>query len=270
MNRIKSNNKYKEIKLKKVFPTLSNIWKCLNRNSNTIIAIGTILGLILVFFEFKEFRKQNNTQHKQIKILNEELKYLQAELRQAYRPLGIIYEKEIAPGTPFNIYKNEEYGYFYYEDSLFLRNYGQGILSYIGAFFVCDSLETSLRNSLLNGSLDSVGVDTYYSYMRRITILPVFLDEESKTKIKVSWAGIKPGKKYFHYLLIFYEDQDGNLYDTEYLAIITYDLKNERKIPHGIRATYNYYAPDVRVKLVNAIKNLKSPKDHPLAEIIEK
>jgi hypothetical protein len=77
-------------------------------------------------------------------------------------------------------------------------------------------------------------------------------------------------EKYYFYALIFYEDQDGNLYDTEHMLYfepenkINHDKKIvgggiQKEIHHDV---YNSYTQTEKEKLLSFIRE----RDHPMIQ----
>jgi len=150
----------------------------------------------------------------------------------------------------------------------FLSNKGNGVLVYIGHIYFISDIEYSFRDRLFGGLLDpdKVHFDWNYSRARLETLLP----DETARIIAMRVDNINLRDKYYFYSLILYEDQDGNLYDTEHMLYfetektveednkrIMLDIKKE--LHHDV---YNSYSEEQKNKLLSFIKR----RNHPMIE----
>lgn len=246
----------------------------LNKNARVFTGLATIalaviglVGLIFIVSELKELRRQNS--------------YIESSVRQTYRPLGVVHCDPEQPGKVNLVagYTPEFKDKFALAIPYYVRNYGPGLLSYIGRFSYLSSQSIDFRSRFLGGDIKTVVVDAYYSYARRTTLLPYDADGVSRIETEAIFNNIRFEDKYFVYSLFLYEDQQGNLYDTEHLTVIPFlnaEVEGDRLVARldttkGImrRDTYHSYSAEERKSLVAAFRALDEPKDHPLADVID-
>jgi hypothetical protein len=246
----------------------------LRANAPVFTGVGTvalaligIVGLIFLIGELKELRRQNA--------------FIESSLRQTYRPIGVVYTDPTDPRALELLMRQSEktVDKFSFGISYYLFNHGLGVLSYIGRFSRLATEEVDFRTGFLNGDFKTVDVDHYYSYARRSTILPYEKIPIAEIKTTAFFKDIPFEEKYFVYSLFLYEDQDGNLYDTEHLTVLPFhkpEIEDGKMVarldstkgPHrGDR--YHSYSAEEKMKLVVAIRALKDPKNHPMANVIE-
>lgn len=235
-----------------------------------IISVGaTILGFIFIYFQLDQFYEQNQTLNKQTELLKQ-------TLVQTYRPIGVV--TYFPPDNSI-----DKYEYLQIEGKTnpktmegsgtiifrpFLSNKGNGVLVYIGHLYFISETEYSFRDRLLKGLLNpnEVKFDWNYSRARQETLLP----NETARRIAMRVDDIDLREKYYFYALILYEDQDGNLYDTEHMLYFetekTFDHKNKRidlkikkEIHHDV---YNSYSEGQKDKLLLFIQK----RNHPMIE----
>lgn len=247
-----------------VFPCLDNMSiRCLKYIiawSTLAIAIFTGLGLYFLIDELTELRKQNGV--------------LENTLQQSYRPLGVLVNED----------NRTQYLYIYYMPAIRngkwsfstqpkILNKGNGLLIYLGSLSCLMNKEIDFRNKLLSNEIDSINFDGMYSYSRRT---PVFVD--SSLGLKIVWENLDFEKEYFLYSLYLYEDQDGNLYDTERLDVMKFQDSIITKTTDSLTFTYpkldtekcyfkqlyHKYTLTEKNNLIKAIAN----KNHPLSEIL--
>lgn len=237
-------------------------WKKISDNSNAIQALATIgiliaglVGLRFVVCELDQLQRQNS--------------YLERTMRQSFRPLGVcsystdLKSREIKIGYLDSSNPNK----FSFRCELFLYNRGKGILIDLGSFSYLSKKEVDFRKLFLDGKVDSVNFDARYSYTRRSPVHP-----DDYIEIKLEWRDVDSEDKYFLYTILLYEDQDGNLYDTERLDVFKFDYKfspaDSAKSPHlqegSRRETYHAYSPEEKQALIEEIEK----RDHPLANVI--
>jgi hypothetical protein len=246
----------------------------LRRNAPVFTGLGTVvlaligaIGLIFLLSELKELRRQNA--------------FTERSLRQTYRPIGVVVTDPADPRALELLMQQSEDAVDKFSLGIpyYLMNYGQGVLSYVGRFSLLSTEELDFRNEFLNGHFKKVEVDHYYSYARRSTILPYEKMPVPEIKSTALFKNIPYEEKYFVYSLFIYEDQDGNLYDTEHLTVLPFhkpeieDGKmvarlDSNKGPHR-RDRYHSYSAQDKAELVAAIRGLEDPEDHPIADVIE-
>lgn len=238
----------------------------INALATIVLAIIGVMGLIFIVSELTELRKQNS--------------FIETNLKQTYRPLGIVVSD---PNDPKNIiigYIETQYkDKFSFIITYSIRNYGQGVLSYIGYFASLTKEPIDFRSKILDGYFDTLIVDAQYSYTRKLTIIPYDKMKESTFDIIVISENKPFEKKYYLYTLFLYEDQYGNLYDTEHLEVLPFKdpiIKDDKLITEldqdigGFsKETYYYYNNNEKKKLIACIRDLDKPKNHPIANIIE-
>ena len=254
--------------MKKYFDDESNVkkWNIWLKIIGTVI---TIFGFAIIIIQLIQFREQNETLQKQTELLNK-------SLVQTYRPIGVILSS-----PPDNQSANYEYlkidgkidpktlkGTANIVFKPFLINKGNGVLVYIGHLYYLSDEEYSFRDRLLNGLLNpqEVQFDWNYSRIRQETLLP----DENPRLISMRIDNIEIRDKYYFYSLILYEDQDGNLYDTEHMLYFEpeklIDDKNKivagkiQKVIH--RDVYSSYNKEEKSILLDFIKK----RGHPMVQ----
>lgn len=231
------------------------------------LAIIGLVGLIFILSELKELRRQNS--------------YIESNLYQTYRPLGVAHtDPENPEGIMIeSLYSKESLGKFSMHIRYHFYNYGQGVLSYIGYFALLTTEETGFRSRFLAGEFDTLTVDQSYSFLRRTTILPYDRLNVSKVKTGLLFQDIRLAEQCFVYVLFLYEDQAGNLYDTEHLDVLWFQesqIRGDFVVAeldtirgYNRKETYHRYTPNERRSLIKAIRALDEPKDHPMAKVLE-
>lgn len=235
-----------------------------------IIGAGiTILGFVIIIIQLQQFYEQNETLKKQTELLKQ-------SLVQTYRPIGVI--SYFPPNK-----ESENYEYLKIDGKInpktlkgsasiiftpFLINKGNGVLVYIGHLYYVSDIEYSFRQRIFNGLLnpDDVQFDWNYSRSRQETLLP----NEKPRRIPMRMDDIEIREKYYFYSLILYEDQEGNLYDTEHMLYFEAGKKidDENTIVAGEiqkaihRDVYNSYTKEEKFILLNFIKK----RGHPMLQ----
>lgn len=255
-------------------PVKKKLIQWLHDNATVFTGVGTILlavigalGLFLVLNELSELRKQNG--------------YLESSLKQTYRPLGYACSNARSPDSMLVLvgWTDKSLDRFSFEIDYTIFNHGQGVLCYIGSFFYATTKPIEFRRQFMDGELDSVNVDSRYPFNRLETILPYDKINVSKTSATVIFERVPFEDRYFAYTLFLYEDQDGNLYDTEHLDVLSFGkphiegqkikIKLDQTRPSFSQEMYHAYSVEERKKLANSIRGLRYPKNHPLALFIE-
>ncbi len=130
----------------------------------------------------------------------------QSALNQSFRPRGKIKTDTIK----VNLDSNK---YFYLAHS-YILNKGPGVLNYCGNISYPIGHEIDFREMLLNNKLAIYNDDYMYSFARGSPI-----EKDDSFSIHLSCKSDSFYKKLYLYSLVLYKDQEGNLYDTEYLLL---------------------------------------------------
>ena len=181
-----------------------------------VLAITAIAGLVFVYIQIEKFSEQNENLKTQSEVLHK-------TLIQSYRPLGFIkfIDPELPPDqirvTTLRLGRKDRWS-FQFEPTL--TNKGNGILVFIGHIYFISKTPISFRDSLLNNSLklEDIKTDGVYGYSRRGALLP-----NDSVELTVRYDEIEFSNEYHLYILALYEDQDGNLYDTESIHTFKFD-----------------------------------------------
>ena len=225
---------------------------------NWIVAIMAIVGTIGLLCELTQFRKQNET--------------LEKTLKQTYRPVGVVRHNfnDATGKIGVRFYEASDVGHFSFIMYPKIKNFGQGILTYLGSLSYLATEFIPFREKLLNGEIDEVKFDGLLFEARRYPLLP----GGDPYEVKVNWENIPYENAYYLYILFLYEDQDGNLFDTEHLELLPITAeriakgirpKLDQESPGGIlRETYNSYNDSERQKLCQFLRK----KNHNLKDII--
>lgn len=180
--------------------------------SYLLVIIGAI-GVFFILEELNEIKEQNKA------LLNQNLT-LERTLRQSYRPLGVARhsweEKELMiVRYPSSDTKEKDKITFQIVNEL--KNQGKGLLSSLGFVYFLSNELINFRDKFLNGEIAGVNFDPLPTFARRTPLLP------GETQITVAECENVPfERRYFLYILFLYEDQDGNLYDTEHLEVLPF------------------------------------------------
>jgi len=223
-------------------------WEKWNAIATIIMAVGGLIGLYYLISEFGELRKSNEI------ALN--------TVRQSYRPLAIVrfthQRPDLAVVNHSDLTPSRCFNFGYTEQ---IVNKGLGVLIYLGYVSYLSESELDFRNHLLDDEIPSVSQDSAPAYARRRPIAP----GETLTIFTV-WEDVPFSRAYFAYSLHLYEDQDGELYDTEHLNVVNFESpfseegKIRTKLEPGtvVRETYHYYSREEKAKLIKALMRLHS------------
>ena len=137
--------------------------KCMERittYSTLAMSVFTAAGLIFLYVELMQFQNQGLM--------------LEQSIRQTYKPL-LVAESDTnnVHQTKIVFIKNKETNHYTLISTFILKNYGQGLLSFIGYLAMIDTNECDFRKSILEGKFSSLIVDKQYSYTRMSTLLPI-------------------------------------------------------------------------------------------------
>ncbi len=222
----------------------------------------TLLGFGAIIYQMNLFQTQNESLQEQSELLNR-------SLLQTYRPIGWI--SDTNPNSPLEEYKNVIVtGYtinITLKDSIvieykpYLVNEGNGVLVYLGHLYYISDTLYSFRERIQKGLIDKndIRFDWHYSRARKTSILP---GRHYLLNMKAIDVNYEPF--YYFYALTLYEDQEGNLYDTESMLYFEYDKnkkQGERISKLLTRNLYNAYSDEEKSKLLNIINK----RNHPMA-----
>ena len=238
----------------------TSAWNKISTIATVIMATIALIGIILLIAELNQLRDQNV-------ILNR-------SLTQTYRPVGVaIRTRADTVNVPVKIQyqyhmedRTDRFSFFY---KPVLTNYGGGILRYIGHIYYLSPEYIDFRSAFIGGSVLNPQFDGLSAYARGIPLgpgekLPCILNLED-----VSFADV-----YFLYCLFLYQDQEGNLYDTEHMVHLRFQdpqLVDNRLLPKlrefggGQRERYHQYSKDEQKLLVASLRELK----HPIADALD-
>ncbi len=198
----------------------------------------TLIGFIFIYFQLLEFNNQNQQLKIQTKALVEQNKTLNKSLIQSYRPIGYVgfESNQDAIAQIVNHTKDEKVDFIYRPR---LINRGNGPLIFIGFIYYASIIEINFKEDLLAGKyLTDFKFDYNYRRTRKTALL-----KDQSTSVNCEINNIDLTKKYNIYILIFYSDQDGNLYDTEHLMYFENIIE-----PKSDKIKNNHIAPFMRNK----------------------
>lgn len=233
----------------------SSRWIIVTAIATCVLALTGVIGTRYVVDELQEFRHQNEL--------------LQRTLNQSYRPLASISYTESEPGVyemslaPVVGGRPDRYAF---QAKLHIRNLGQGLMRHLGYIHYVDRDTIPFRDSYLSGPL-KVLYDGLSPLARGAPLPP-----GESVEAALRWSGIGPTDNLFSYVLIFYEDQVGNLYDTEHLLHLKFqepELRESGLVPisvpgGGISEEYHQYTKAERAALIKRLEL----DDHSLADAI--
>lgn len=230
---------------------IRKIIKLFNEYSSSIIALATVIGLLLVIPQINEFNEQNEL--------------LKRTLVQSYRPIGFITQIN-KPNTHIRVIglppegKKDKFTFTYNQSII---NEGSGLLVNIGHLYYISKEKINFRKNFLNHEYDSTEIkfDGRFDYSRRTTLLP-----KDTGHVVLRFDDISFEDEYNIYLLFFYEDQDGNLYDTENNLNLTFEpttIENNR-IKANLKTLftnnfYNAYSISQALELIDLLKSYNHP-----------
>lgn len=218
----------------------------INLVSGAVVALTAIVGVSLLTAELRELRRQNQ--------------YLNRSLMQSYRPLGVAIQTRddgsrktlVIHYTPCD--KKDRFSFVYQP---VLTNRGQGLLSYVGHFYAISTSPKSLRATVLSGNIAGVLFDDLVAEERR---QPMLAGQTSV--LSVAAESLPFESKYYLSIVFLYEDQDGNLYDTEHVVHLKF--RDPLVMPDGLRAklddgghvteNYHLYANHERASLASHLQ----------------
>ena len=217
--------------------------------ANIVIAITAILGLIYVYLQLDLFYSQTDTLNK--------------SLIQSYRPIGFI--TFIDPGEKWDVGieflkggKKEKLSFLYRPSMI---NKGNGILVNIGHMYYITKEAIEFRKKLLDKELvkEEIHFDWKYDYVRGDALLP-----NDTADVNIRFDNIEFEEQYYVYIIAFYEDQDGRLYDTVNKTFMKFSptfWKEDRMRTSLTRANitnkFNAYSEIEKSILIEIIKERK-------------
>jgi hypothetical protein len=228
--------------------------------ATAILAATSIVGLVYIMSELAELRRQNS--------------YLERTMRQSYRPLGVTrYKQDDTTRTWILISysRASKANKICIDGRPILRNVGDGMLYYIGTLSRRFSEEHDFRCELLKGEIDTVSIDGVPSWERREAIMP-----GSELSVLFHLDNLDHEVLCYLYTLFLYEDQDGNLYDTERLDVLHFEkdveLVDGVLRPRLVEGTgrggshemHHDYTPHERQQLIAFFRDM----DHDLARVL--
>ncbi|OGU54851.1 MAG: hypothetical protein A2V66_04585 [Ignavibacteria bacterium RBG_13_36_8] len=222
--------------------------------ATSIIALTSIVGVCFIVKELNDSQIQTEL--------------LSRTLMQSYRPLGII-QSSFKPNEQglvilqylFNKEKKDCFAIGY---EPMIKNEGKGILSLLGYIALLSKDVIDFRHSFLDGEVKEVTFDRFGETDRRVTIPP-----GGTFGISVLFEDVFYETKYVMYILALYEDQDGNLYDTESMnilwlekATVTVDglrTKSDKTKTGVHQEKYHCFSSIEKEKLLTQLRKLKNP-----------
>ena len=238
-------------------------WEAASAIATWLAAIGAITGLIFLICELQEFKKAN-----QIALRQSE--QTERVLRQTYRPFGVVRFRHDRPNDVVGYFKeSSKPDHFSFGTVAEVKNVGQGVLMFLGFFSHLDTVDLDFRKMFLEGAISDIKSDKARNYVRGQLLL-----QGETQKIGIGWEDLAYLPKYHQYTIYLYEDQDGNLYDTEHIDVFGFvkpyyekDKKRTKFEASGAsRELYHYYTDEEKRLLIKRLKEVK----HPMVEVLEK
>jgi hypothetical protein len=254
--------------------TDSNIANCQEKGSNSyrkkpnwtevtlaltaiIGVLATLAGLIFVYFQLKGLNVQIMQSVKQTTLLSESIK-------ESYRPLALITHKYDQSKSNISItyLESSKPDKFSFIQESKIVNHGKGILRFVGYVYYISTEPLDFRKRILEGNLENVLVDGVDSLARDVIILPT-----ESAEITPALFDIPFERNYYLYVIVFYKDIVGNLYDSLSLMRLYFveptingnKLATRLDPDKGFRTTtYHSYTEEERGILIKLIQT-KSP-----------
>lgn len=218
---------------------------------------ATLVGLFFVYFQLEGLNVQIEQSVKQTSLLSESIK-------ESYRPLALITHKY--DKNKFNIsityLESSKPDKFSFIQESKIVNQGKGILRFVGYVYYISTEPIDFRKKILEGNLEHVMVDGVDSLARDAIILP-----SESAEITPVFQDVSFEKNYYLYVIVFYKDMVGNLYDSLSLMRLYFveptingaKLATRLDPDKGFRtSTYHSYTEEEREILINLIQ-AKSP-----------
>ena len=221
------------------------------------IVLTSLWGLYLVVGELRQLTRQNEV--------------LEQSLRQTYKPIATLtYSIDKPELIILGFTQSASPDKFSFVAYPKMVNAGSGLLSLLGYCSILTKSEVSFRDSLMAGRVSTVYVDSLASYVRRTPVMK----DKMFDGISISCPNIEFQQQYFLQTIVFYEDMDGNLYDTEHMDLLLFEKpfpKDDRLVTRlnkdqggWLKERYHFYTPSERKVLAKRLKELK----HPVWELI--
>lgn len=226
---IKKNKNSKEEKINKVQPEENHLNQDFNEFQKTHIkqqtitswvsVVITFLGVIFIIAELMEINTQN-------KLISEQNESLKNSITQTYRPLGmarLAWGKDtVKISSKLNV-KNgiRTFGFEYF---LNLKNKGRGILRFLGGVVTLSLNPFEFRKSILELKKFNMYADKIKIGERGSILMPNSNDVQT---MRFYFADMPLKDTYYCNVILFYRDQDGNLYDTEHTSVLKMNAKTE-------------------------------------------
>jgi len=208
-------------------------WEKATTVATWLIAATAMLGTIFVVCEYREIK--NQTQH------------LHRTLRQSYKPVGSFPREKIGDLAPAQIGcepcgETDRFSLLFVPQ---LENQGSGLLVYVGHMYCVSRSRVDFRDRLIRGEAVAFEVDKLLPFGRRMPLAP-----GEHIGIKVVADSLPFHREYYVHTLVLYEDQDGNLFDTDLLAILPFEQVESDSFGHrqvraavdGVRMTERYHS----------------------------
>lgn len=177
-----------------------------------------------------------------------------ANLEQSFRPYGLIRHSGKYLKL-FNLKLNNSYGKFGFTYSTNISNVGQGILYYLGNLNYSSKTEIDFRKQFLANKLNNITVDKMYSYCRSTP-----LQTGEHLEINLFFGSDTFYTPIYLYSLALYEDQEGNLYDTQHLLFQNFINPIEMDTTEGKsweKEKYSKYSIKEKNLLIKQLKKIK-------------
>lgn len=227
--------------------------------ANSFIAIATIVGLFFIWQQLNETIEQT--------------KSLNKTLMQSYRPLGYITQGVDSSGLhiiTIKFLKANEKNKMSFQLDFNFSNKGSGILSLIGYISFISANKIDFREDFLNSKITNYSYDGFYPSSREANLLQ---GDISILKRQITDIVYQP--MYYFYMIIFYKDQEGNLYDTYLVSQLPFEKNTFENVdfPYTLSKSrgivshyYNYYDNEDLKRLEVAIIN----DNHPIKDYLFK
>jgi hypothetical protein len=158
----------------------------------------TLIGVIVVICQLGQFAEQN--------------KLLHTTLKQSFRPIGVFgIAHPLGDTVLLEGRSGSKPGKFDLRFDPLFKNAGEGPLVFLGYVSLVSPDKMDFRTKFLAEELDTFAFDNMDPFTRRLPVLP----GESVGGLKIGWTELNYEDEYYIYGLFFYEDQEGNLFDSQ-------------------------------------------------------
>lgn len=204
-----------------------------------LVIIGAV-GVVLIKSELNKMDHQNKT--------------LEKTLRQSFRPIASLKEEDKHSGSNFKYTfkkpNKESPNKFSFYGEKKNKNIGNGIMLYIGSIYYISDELIDFRNKLLNSKLTNLNFDGKHPHTRGDAVFP-----QGTYITYINFTDLDFKNEYYIYIIYFYQDIDGNFYDTVFM----------NSLPVKANPTPNGLFPDIDyIKSKSYFKesyNVCSPKE---------